>query len=167
MNLSSKAIFLKIWIISICVLGYVSEVSSQLNIGQSIPEVLVQNSEGQSVDLKIEKGKVYLIDFWASWCAPCRKANKKLVKLYDEFKSENFEIIGLSLDKDHNKWLNAVKTDKLLYTQFIDPKGFDAKAAEVFGVEALPSSFLFDEGGMLVKINPTESEIKNFLKQNK
>jgi thiol-disulfide isomerase/thioredoxin len=164
MYLNSKAFFLKICVTAICYLWNVSLVSCQLNIGQSVPDVSVQNSAGQSVLLKPEKGKVYLIDFWASWCGPCRKANKKLVKLYDEYKSKNFEIIGISLDKDKNKWLNAVKSDKLLYTQFIDAKGFDAKAAQVFGVEALPASFLVNKDGTLVKINPTESEIKLFFK---
>ncbi len=163
MYLNSKTFFLKICVTAICYLWNVSLVSCQLNIGQSLPDVSVQNSAGQSVLLKPEKGKVYLIDFWASWCGPCRKANKKLVKLYDQYKSKNFEIIGISLDKDQNKWLNAVKSDKLLYIQFIDAKGFDAKAAQVFGVEALPASFLFNKDGTLVKINPTESEIKFFL----
>ena len=105
------------------------------------------------------KGKYILIDFWASWCAPCRLGNKKLVKLYNEVSQDKIEIIGISIDTDANKWLKAIEKDKIKFTQLIDSNGFDAETAIQFGVEELPSKFLFNEEGVLIAKNPTEEEI--------
>ena len=92
-------------------------------------------------------------------------ANKKLVPFYNQNKSGNFEIIGISLDIDTTKWKNAIEKDKLPYTQLIDPNGFDAKTALLFGIEQLPSAYLFDESGKLIAINPTLEEISIQLKK--
>lgn len=86
-------------------------------------------------------------------------ANKKLVQLHFELKEQKFEIIGVSLDTDKTKWINAIKKDKIEYTQLNEPKGFDANVAVRFGVEQLPTSFLFDRNGRLLAINPKEEEI--------
>ncbi len=111
------------------------------------------------------KGKTILVDFWASWCAPCRLANKKLVQLHSELAGQKFEIIGISLDTDKTKWMNAIKKDKIEYTQLNEPKGFDAKVAVRFGVEQLPSTYMFDGEGRLLAINPTEEEIITQIKK--
>ncbi len=145
--------------------GCTSNLMSQIHTGELMPDILLDNMTGSQININSMKGKVVLIDFWASWCGPCRKANKKLVKLYKDFKNNNFEIIGISLDIDRRRWLKAVESDKLSYTQLIDAKGFDANAAVKFGVESLPSSFLFNQNGVFVKMNPDESFIKNFLKK--
>ena len=145
--------------------GYTSNMMSQINTGELMPDILLDNMTGSQININSMKGKVVLIDFWASWCGPCRKANKKLVKLYKDFKNDNFEIIGISLDIDKQRWLKAVESDKLSYTQLIDAKGFDANTAVKFGVESLPSSFLFNQNGVFVKMNPDESFIKNLLKK--
>jgi peroxiredoxin len=134
---------------------------AQLKIGDNLPEIILNNQVNEKVDFSLFKGKIVLIDFWASWCAPCRIANKKLVKMYASFKTHKFEIIAISLDTDTAKWLKAIQKDKLTYTQLIDAKGFDAKSAINFGVEELPSSYLFDAKGKLIAINPTEKQIKN------
>ena len=84
-----------------------------------------------------------MVDFWASWCGPCRLANKKLVKMYDQYKGQNFEIVGISIDNDKTKWLKAIEKDKMKHQQLIDPKGFDAKSAVTFGVDALPAALSF------------------------
>lgn len=138
-----------------------------MKIGQFLPNVTVQGIKKDVVNLQDLKGKVHLIDFWASWCAPCRKANKKLVKLYKEYGGKDFEIVGISVDTDMKKWQSAILKDKLEHSQYIDPKGFDAKSAEAFEVEALPASYLFDKEGRLVMINPSENEITNYLNQIK
>jgi len=145
----------------------VKPVNAQLLLGDTLPDITFQNNTDSSINLSSFKGKVLLVDFWASWCAPCRKANKKLVDLHKEYSSENFEIVGISLDTDRTKWLKAIAKDKIEYTQLIDPHGFDAKSAIQFGVEALPSSYLFDTSGNLIAINPTDQEIKKQLNHNK
>jgi thiol-disulfide isomerase/thioredoxin len=138
-----------------------SKGNAQIKIGDALPNSTLNNIQNEAVDLSSFKGKTVLIDFWASWCAPCRVANKKLVKLHSEINNQGFEIIGISLDTDKVKWINAMKKDKIEYTQLNESKGFDAKVAVRFGIEELPTSFLFDKEGVLIAINPTEEEINS------
>ncbi len=143
-------------------------VYTQLVTGDTIKDITLLNSENKPINLTSFKGKIFLVDFWASWCAPCRKANQKLVILHRDYGTKNFEIVGISLDTDRSKWLKAIAKDKIEYTQLTDPLGFDAQSAIQFGVEALPASYLFDASGKLISINPTEQEIKkqlNHIKQ--
>ena len=91
----------------------VSIASAQIKIGDSFPDVQLQNNKNATVKLNTFKGKTVLVDFWASWCAPCRMANKKLVKMYDQYKGQNFEIVGISIDIDKSKWLKAIEKDKM------------------------------------------------------
>lgn len=144
-----------------------SIVNAQLQIGDSIPNITLKNQNNVAVNINQFKEKFVLIDFWASWCAPCRLGNKKLVKLYSSTNSSKIEIIGISLDTDKNKWVKAIEKDKIEFTQLIDPKGFDANTAIVFGVEELPSKFLFNENGILIAINPTEEQIIKYLNEKK
>ena len=141
--------------------------SAQIKTGDHFPDVQLQNNKNATVKLNSFKGKTVLVDFWASWCAPCRMANKNLVKLYEQYKVQNFEIVGISIDNDKTKWLKAIEKDKLKHPQLIDPKGFDAKTAITFGVDALPSTYLFDASGKLIAINPTEAQIIAQIKKNK
>ena len=145
----------------------VSIASAQIKIGDSFPVIQIQNNKNSTVKLNSFKGKTVLVDFWASWCAPCRMANKKLVKIYDQYKDDNFEIVGISVDTDKSKWLKAIEKDKMKHQQLIDPKGFDAKTAVTFGVDALPSTYLFNSSGKLIAINPTEAQIIAQIKKNK
>lgn len=151
--------------LTFCLLFAFSAAFGQLKVGDTLPNIQLQNNKGFTVDLHSNKGKVVLVDFWASWCAPCRLANKKLAPFYNQYKSEQFEIVGIALDTDQQKWLTAIQKDKLTYEQLIDPNGFDAKSALFFGVEQLPNSYLFDRSGKLVSINPTEQEIIQLIKK--
>lgn len=144
-----------------------SSVNAQIKLGDTFPNIQLQNNKNITVKLNSFKGKTVLVDFWASWCAPCRMSNKKLVKLYEKYKNQNFEIVGISIDTDKTKWLKAIEKDKLRHQQLIDPKGFDAKSAVLFGVDALPSAYLFDSSGKLIAINPTEAQIISQIKKNK
>lgn len=133
--------------------------TAQIDVGDTIPSIALKSISNTEVNITSFKGKYLLIDFWASWCGPCRLGNKKLVKLHNEVSSDKIEIIGISIDTDTNKWLKAVEKDKIKFTQLIDSKGFDAETAIQFGVEELPSKFLFNEEGVLIAKNPTEEEI--------
>lgn len=139
--------------------------NAQIKTGDALPNVQLNNDKDVAVTLESFKGKVVLVDFWASWCGPCRQANKKLVPFYNAHKNENFEIVGISLDTNKAKWIAAIEKDKLAYPQLIDANGFDAKTALLFGVEGLPSSYLFDASGKLVATNPTEEVILTYLKK--
>ena len=133
--------------------------TAQINVGDTIPSVTLKSSINKDVNITSFKGKYVLIDFWASWCAPCRLGNKKLVKLHNEVTSDKIEIIGISIDTDVNKWLKAIEKDKIKFTQLIDSKGFDAETAVQFGVDELPSKYLFNQEGILIAKNPSEEEI--------
>ncbi len=145
----------------------VSLANAQIKIGDTFPDIQLQNNKNVSIKLNSYKGKTVLVDFWASWCGPCRLANKALVKMHNQIKDQNFEIVGISIDTDKSKWLKAIEKDKMKHQQLIDPKGFDAKSAVSFGVDALPSTYLFDAKGKLIAINPTEAQIIAQIKKNK
>ncbi|SEP66704.1 TlpA family protein disulfide reductase [Flavobacterium urocaniciphilum] len=133
--------------------------TAQIKVGDSIPSIMLKSSDNKEVNLSTLKGKYILVDFWASWCAPCRLGNKKLVKLYNETNHDKFEIVGISIDKDASKWLKAIVKDKIKFTQLIDSNGFDAETAIQFGVDELPSKYLFNKEGILIAKNPTEEEL--------
>jgi peroxiredoxin len=144
----------------------VSLANAQIKTADTFPDIQLKNSQNASIKLNSFKGKTVLIDFWASWCGPCRLANKNLVKMYEQYKDQNFEIVGISIDTDQTKWLKAIEKDKMKHPQLIDPKGFDAKSAITFGVDALPAAYLFDASGKLIAINPTEAQIIVQIKKN-
>ncbi|HUH25474.1 MAG TPA: TlpA disulfide reductase family protein [Flavobacterium sp.] len=151
----------------LCLVGAVSFGNAQIKKGDSLPSISLKNDKNATVNLNSFKGKVVLVDFWASWCAPCRKANKSLVKLYNQYKNQNFEIVGISIDTKKEQWLRAISKDKMTHKQLIDPFNFEAKSAQLFGVDALPAAYLFDTNGKLVTINPTEAQIIALIKKNK
>lgn len=126
---------------------------AQLRIGGSVPEIELPSTDGSNTKLSSLNGKVVLIDFWASWCAPCRAANPYIKKLYKKYKDDGFEVFAVSLDVKKESWFKAIKKDKLTYTQVIDNAGWNSKVAEQFFVDALPTNFLLDRSGKIVAIN--------------
>lgn len=132
---------------------------AQIKAGDTIPDIHLTYPNGDSVKLSDFKGKFLLVDFWASWCGPCRKAHKSLNKLHETYGDKNLQIIGISIDFHKTSWQSAIKKDQILYLQFLDPYGFDANSAIQFGVEALPSTYFFNQDGKLISINPSEKFI--------
>lgn len=138
---------------------------AQIKVGDTIPSITLKSNSNSDVNILSFKGKYVLVDFWASWCAPCRLGNKKLVKLNNDLGADKIHIIGISVDTHAVKWLKAIEKDKIKFTQLIDPKGFDANAALIFGVDELPSKYLFNPDGILIAKNPTEEEILKLIKE--
>jgi len=137
---------------------------SQMRPGQNAVDLSLPDLNGKTVSLSEFKGKVVLLDFWASWCGPCRHNNPRLVKLYNKFHDKGFEIYGVSLDEDTKSWKKAVRNDKLNWVQVIDDKGWDAISIVTYGINFIPSSFLIDRDGVIRTINAEGSELESSVK---
>jgi thiol-disulfide isomerase/thioredoxin len=106
------------------------------------------------------KGKVVLVDFWASWCGPCRKNNPNLVALYSKYKAQGLEILGVSIDKSKSDWTKAIEKDGLTWLQVLDPGGWNAQSTLDYGVDAIPASFLIDKAGVIRGVNLEGRELE-------
>lgn len=126
-----------------------------LKVGDKAPDFSITDPEGKTINLHSLKGKVIFLDFWASWCQPCRMANIEIVPLYHKYNPHGFEIFSVSLDDKKEHWLNAIKNDKLTWPYHgSELKGFEqSRIAELYGVEGLPSTFLIDENGVIIDKN--------------
>ena len=125
----------------------------------------VVDLKGDSIKLSSLKGKVLILDFWASWCGPCRFSNKYLVKMYSKYKDKGLEILSVSLDEETKDWKKAVSKDKITWIQGIDRGGWDAMAAIKWQVDALPSSFVVNKNGDVVAINLEKDELEKKIKE--
>lgn len=119
-------------------------------IGVEAPDFTMNDLEDKPVKLSLLRGKVVMIDFWASWCAPCRQENPNVVKLYNQYHEKGFEIIGVSLDKTKENWVNAIKDDKLSWIHVSDLQYWQNAVARLYGVNAIPQSFLLDKDGKII-----------------
>jgi len=138
---------------------------AQIKYGADAPEVALPAVNGDTLKLSSLKGKVVLLDFWASWCGPCRVANKGLVKLYGKYKSKGFEIFGVSFDKDKSDWRKAIAKDKITWLQVNDDGGWEAPTAISWGIDAIPTSYLIDQNGKLIAMDLTGKELEKKLKE--
>ena len=131
------------------------------NITDPRLQIKLPDVKGDSITLASLKGKVVLLDFWASWCMPCRAANKKLVKLYDKYSKQGFEIFSVSLDEEKKDWQKAIIKDKINWLQVNDPRGsWNAKTAADWNISVLPTSFLINKKGDVVAIDPEGKELE-------
>jgi len=124
--------------------------SSIGKIGTVLPEFKQNDVNGKSVSLSSFRGKYVLVDFWASWCGPCRAENPNVVKAFNAYKSKNFTVLGVSLDQDKSRWLEAIKKDGLTWTHVSDLKYWNNEVAVQFGIQSIPANFLLDPNGVII-----------------
>lgn len=136
-----------------------------LGIGKKAPNFSQADALGKPISLESFKGKYVLVDFWASWCGPCRQENPNLVRTYQKFKTKNFEILGVSLDNNKEKWLQAIKDDQLNWQQVSDLKYWKNEVAVQYGVQSIPANFLLDKEGKIVAKGLRGQALDNALEQ--
>ncbi|RAJ87646.1 peroxiredoxin [Chitinophaga dinghuensis] len=129
------------------------EAARKTAVGSPAIEFAQADSTGKNVALSSFRGKYVLVDFWASWCGPCRAENPNVVKAYEKFNPKGFEILGVSLDDKKEKWQAAISADKLTWTHVSDLKGWKNTVAEMYGVRAIPQNVLIDPKGKIIAKN--------------
>ncbi|MEH0157445.1 TlpA disulfide reductase family protein [Limibacter armeniacum] len=127
--------------------------SKQTAVGEMAPEIKLATPEGKEVALSSLRGQVVMIDFWASWCGPCRAENPNVVKLYDKYHDQGFEIFGVSLDRKKEDWVQAIEKDKLTWPQVSDLKFWQSEAAKAYNITAIPATLLLDKEGKIIAKN--------------
>ena len=128
-------------------------------VGQKAPDFSATTPDGKTESLHKNLGKATVIDFWASWCGPCRQENPNVVALYNKYKAQGLKIIGVSLDKEKEPWLKAIADDKLDWLHVSNLKFWDDEIAKEYAVEAIPATFLLDANGTIVAKNLKGAEL--------
>lgn len=134
-------------------------------IGQPAIDFSMETPDGKSLQLSSLYGKYLLVDFWASWCPPCRAENPNVVRIYNIYKDKGFSILGVSFDKDKNKWMKAVKDDNLTWNHVSDLKGWGNAAGKEYGIRSIPSNILLDPKGMIIAKNLRGEDLEKKLRE--
>ena len=153
-------------ITGLLVLLCVSAGYTQPAIGNRAPEISLIDINGIVQNLSETKRMIVLVDFWASWCVPCRRSNRELLPLYKKYKNKGFEIFAISIDQNLDDWKKAIKADKIKWKQVVDAEGLNGPAVTSWGIEQLPTSYLLDKEGIIIAIDPAKKDIEKYLKKS-
>lgn len=125
-------------------------------VGKQAPDFTANNEDGNPVKFSEHldgEGEYVLLDFWASWCGPCRRENPNIVRAYNKYKDKGFDVFAVSLDKSKERWLEGIEKDSLTWTHVSDLLFWDSEPAKLYGVRAIPANFLIDKNGIIVAKN--------------
>jgi peroxiredoxin len=143
--------------------GKQKQAEKSVDAGAVAPEITLPDLEGKMVSLSSFRGKYVLLDFWASWCQPCRGENPNVVAAYRKFKDKNFTVLGLSLDNQKGPWEKAIKDDSLTWTHVSDLNGWKSAAVTTYGVHSIPANFLIDPSGKIIGHDLRGSQLEEVL----
>ncbi len=137
----------------------------KLSVGSMAPEIALPNPSGEVIKLSSLKGNYVLIDFWAAWCRPCRAENPNVVRMYNQYSDKNFEILGVSLDRTKEAWVQAIKQDGLIWKHVSDLQYFNSAAASTYNINAIPATYLIDPEGKIIAKNLRGPSLEAKLKE--
>jgi peroxiredoxin len=162
---------LSLIIISLLLLNFVAALIGKTpqkyspRIGEIAPEIDLPNLDDKKLKLSSFRGKLVLVDFWASWCAPCRLENRVLARVYRDFQAKGLVVFSVSLDSDKADWQAAIQKDRLVWdTHFSDLQGWESQAALQYKIEQIPTNYLLDPSGKIIAMNLRGEEIENHLR---
>lgn len=139
---------------------------SGIEIGSTAPDLNFTNPDGKNISLSSLKGKIVLLDFWASWCKPCRMENPNVVRLYNEYKDKGFTVFSFSLDNNIDRWKSAIQQDGLSWPNHVsDLKGWQSAGSALYKVNSIPQTFLIDKDGKIIEIGLRGNQLEQKLKE--
>jgi peroxiredoxin len=141
------------------------EILKKVSVGNQAPDFTMNDTLGNAHTLTSYYGKILLVDFWASWCGPCRRENPNIVSVYRQFHRKGFDILGVSFDKNMAAWTKAIIDDKLVWNHVSDLQGWDNAAGKLYGIRSIPSNMLLDEKGIIIAKNLMGDDLTNKLRE--